>query len=185
MLSSIKYSHTKNPRPGQVQTKYVMFDLEDVQGLIRCIMWPEQFARFGDLVQPDAILVVQGSVDRRPGSEETNLIVDELVSLKEMDRRSTRGALVRLDEASDGLRRIEQLYEILRRYPGEGELELQLILQDGTVAHCKCDDLKIDPNSEMRARVEQLVGRGGFVPLTTRPAQVRPNGNGRRQPARV
>ncbi|MDH3717278.1 MAG: DNA polymerase III subunit alpha [Planctomycetota bacterium] len=185
MLSSVKYSHTKNPRPGQTQTKYVMFDLEDVQGLIRCIMWPEQFARFGDLVQRDAILVVRGSVDRRPGSEETNLIVDELVSLEEMGRRSTRGALVRLDEASDGLQLIEQLYEILRRYPGEGELELQLILQDGTAAHCKCDDLKIDPNPEMRARVEQLVGRGSFVPLTTRPAQVPANGSGRRQPVRV
>ncbi|NIP85856.1 MAG: DNA polymerase III subunit alpha, partial [Planctomycetales bacterium] len=185
MLSSIKYTHTKNPRPGQTQTKYVMFDLEDVQGLIRCIMWPEPFARFGHLVQPDAILVVQGSVDRRPGSEETNLIVDELVSLEEMNRRSTRGALVRIAEAEDGLRQIQQLYEIVRRYPGEGELELQLRLEDGTSVHCQCDDLKVDLNAEMRARIEALVGRDSFVPLTARPTAVPPPGSARRQPARV
>ena len=45
MLSSIKFSHTKNPRPGSTNTKYAMFDLEDMDGIVRCIVWPEEFAR--------------------------------------------------------------------------------------------------------------------------------------------
>ena len=30
MLAAIKFSHTKNPRPGSTNTKYAMFDLEDM-----------------------------------------------------------------------------------------------------------------------------------------------------------
>ncbi len=129
--------------------------------------------------------MVQGNVDRRPGSEETNLIVNELVPLEEMNRRSTRGALVRIDESQDGLQVIQQLYEIVRRYPGNGELELQLTLCDGTSVHCKCEDLKVDTNPEMRLRIEQLVGRDSFLPLTARPAAVPQNGNSRRHAMRV
>ena len=59
MLAAIKFSHTKNPQPGR-PSRYAMFDLEDMQGVIRCILWPEQFVDYGELVQPDAILAVVG-----------------------------------------------------------------------------------------------------------------------------
>ena len=42
MLSAIKFSNTKNPVPGS-PSRYAMFDLEDLSGTIRCIVWPEQF----------------------------------------------------------------------------------------------------------------------------------------------
>ena len=47
MLAAIKFSHTKNPRPGSTHTKYAMWDLEDLDGIVRCILWPEQFAEMG------------------------------------------------------------------------------------------------------------------------------------------
>jgi len=49
---------TKNPQPGK-PSKYVMFDLEDVDGTIRCILWPDGFAEMGQLVQADAILMAR------------------------------------------------------------------------------------------------------------------------------
>ena len=55
MLAAVKFSHTKNPRPGSTNTKYAMWDLEDLDGIVRCIIWPEQFAEFGHLVKADAI----------------------------------------------------------------------------------------------------------------------------------
>ena len=33
-----------------------MFDLEDTSGIMRCILWPEQFASYGELVEADAIV---------------------------------------------------------------------------------------------------------------------------------
>ena len=79
-----------------------MFDLEDMDGMLRCIVWPEEFAQFGHLVKPDAILLVRGAVDRRPGSEESNLIVNELIPLEELAARYTQGIEIRLQRRRSG-----------------------------------------------------------------------------------
>jgi DNA polymerase-3 subunit alpha len=182
ILAALKFSHTKNPRPGQTQTKYVMFDLEDMHGIVRCIMWPEQFATFGELVKPDAIMIVRGVVDRRPGSEETNLIVNELVPPDEMSKRCTTGVKIRLEEQQHGEQAVERLYEILRRYPGSCSVELLFALSDGTQVRCECDDLQIAIESELRDRVTELLGPGNLRPITSAPRAATPNGNGRRKP---
>ena len=87
MLASIKFSHTKNSRAGSTVTKYAMWDLEDLDGVVRCILWPEQFAEYGQLVEGDAMLAVIGKIDRRPGAEEVNLIVEKLLPLTELPTR--------------------------------------------------------------------------------------------------
>ncbi len=67
MVSSIKKAQTKKPsRNGN--TKYVNFDFEDPHGMVRCILWPEEFARMGHLVEQDAICYIKGRVDRAAGS---------------------------------------------------------------------------------------------------------------------
>ncbi len=108
LLSNVNARHTKNPRPGS-PSRYAIFDLEDVEGTIRCIIWPEQFAQLGEMIQPDAILVVQGTVEKRPGSDEANLIVAELIPLGDLDGRFTRGIHLRLLESVHGVRGVEQL----------------------------------------------------------------------------
>ncbi len=174
MLSAVKFSHTKNPRRGQTETKYVMFDLEDMQGLVRCILWPDQFAVCGQLVETDAILVVRGAVDRRPGSEETNLIVNDLIPLNEMSKRFTSCVRLRVNEAEHGMDRLEKLYEILRRYPGPCSVELVLCLCNGMQVRCECDEMGIENSPEMKLRVEELLGSDNLKTVVSLPVQSRP-----------
>jgi DNA polymerase-3 subunit alpha len=176
MLAAIKVAHTKNPQPGK-PSKYAMFDLEDMAGIMRCIVWPEQYAQVGDLVQPDAILVVLGVIDKRPGSEEANLIVNELIPLEELEARYTRGVLVRVIEQTHGLRGLEQLHEILRGYPGKCELQLLLCLADGTRVPMQCTGMRVAIDPEMRQRVQDLLGPENFRLLPA--PHTNGNGNGR------
>ena len=67
LISAIKLAHTKNSKPNN-PTRYAMFDLEDAAGMIRCILWPDGFVRYGELVVADAIRVIRGSVDKRRGA---------------------------------------------------------------------------------------------------------------------
>jgi DNA polymerase-3 subunit alpha len=180
LLSAIKFSHTKNPRPGQTATRYAMFDLEDTAGIIRCIMWPELFAQQGHLVQPDAVLVVRGVVEKRSGGDEATLIVNELIELETLSQRYTRGVLLRIDEERHGLKGLETLYEILRAYPGELELQLQIVLANRRKVWLVGDGIRVRPEPEMRQRVEQLLGPGHFRLLTSPPKPVPAGqGNGR------
>ena len=89
MLAAIKFGHTKNPKPGS-PSRYAMFDLEDTEGIMRCILWPDLFAICGELVQPDVIRVLRGVVEKRPGSEEANLIVQEVIAMEALASRCTR-----------------------------------------------------------------------------------------------
>ena len=168
MLSSLKFSHTKNPRPGS-PSRYVMFDLEDTAGTMRCILWPDGFVQYGEMVEPDAILVVRGAIDKRPGSDEANLIVNELIPLDQLSARYTRGATIRLFEDKHGENGLEQLHEILRGYPGNCELQLLICLADGSRVACKCDKLRVAINGEMRGRVDELLGPGNFRLVTASP----------------
>jgi len=182
MLAAIKFSHTKNPRAGSTNTKYAMWDLEDLEGIVRCIIWPEQFAEFGQLVQADSILAMRATVDKRPGVDEVNLIVQELIPLDDLSARFTSGVLIRLREDTHGIDALPTLREIVRGYPGSKPLRLRLELADGG---CVMLDAKsgvtIDP--ELRRRVEDLLGPGNFrlqggAPKSTPAPQ---NGNGRRR----
>jgi DNA polymerase III subunit alpha len=181
MLAAIKFSHTKNPRPGSTNTKYAMWDLEDLDGIMRCIMWPEQFAEFGELVQPDAILAIKGAVDRRPGAEEVNLIVNELIPLAELPARFTSGISVRVREEEHGIDALEKLREIVRGYPGTKPIKIHLALADGgsVTLDCPKHNVAIDP--ELRRRIEDLLGPANFkfIPGGGRTAPP-PSTNGRR-----
>jgi len=178
MLSAIKFSHTKNPKPGN-PSRYAMFDLEDTAGLIRCILWPEQFVQYGEMVVPDNIVVVRGAVDKRPGSDEANLIVNELIALDDLPARYTRGVRIRVLEETHGQEKLEQLHEVLRGYPGSQELQLVLCLADGSRVSCNCDEFRVAVNGEMRSRVDDLLGPGNFRLITAAPGNAAGRANGR------
>jgi DNA polymerase-3 subunit alpha len=161
ILSAIKFAHVKNPKPGN-PSRYAMFDLEDADGMIRTIVWPEQFARYEQLIKPDAVLVVRGAIDKRPGSEEANLIVNELIPIEELHSRCARGATIRLMETEHGPTKLKELHGILGRHPGHGELHLLLCLGDGRRVTCRCDGLHVSLSNEMRAEVDGLLGAGNL-----------------------
>jgi DNA polymerase-3 subunit alpha len=183
MLAAVKFSHTKNPRPGSTQTKYAMWDLEDFDGLVRCILWPEQFAEFGHLVKADAILAMRAAVDRRPGSEDINLIVQELIPLEELSARFTSGVIIRLLEDKHGAEALAALREIVRGYPGAKPLRLRLELVDGSAVTLDCVENGVTLDPELRRRVDELLGPNNFrlvgaAPRTAPPPHAT---NGRRR----
>lgn len=181
MLAAIKFSHTKNPRPGQVHTKYAMWDLEDLDGIMRCILWPEQFAEYGHLVESEAILCVIGKVDRRPGAEEVNLIVDKLLPLEEMPKQFSSGMIIRVQEEKHGEQGLKQLREIVRGYPGSKRLRLRLDLVSGGQVWIDSGGKGVELNQELNDRIDQLLGPGNRIlqKAPPKPQERQPVGAGR------
>ncbi|QDV11599.1 DNA polymerase III subunit alpha [Rosistilla oblonga] len=167
MMSSIKIAHTKNPKPG-APSKYANFDLEDVEGPIRCILWPDGYQKMGEMVVPDAVLIVRGVVDRRGGGDEINLIVNELVPLEELDAKYTRGILIDLDETTHD-EMLPHVREVLRGYPGGQELMVSMHLKTGEAVVMRSQKYKVQVNNELRDRIDDLLGPGRYKLLITRP----------------
>jgi DNA polymerase-3 subunit alpha len=181
MLAAVKYSHTKNPRPGSTNTKYAMWDLEDFEGIVRCILWPEQFAEFGNLVKADAILALRATIDRRPGADEINLIVQELIPLEELSSRFSSGVVIRVREDLHGSDMLPKLREIVRGYPGTKPLRLRLELADGGCVMIDCPKSGVSLDPELRRRVDELLGQGNFRIMAAARTPTQPASNGRRR----
>jgi DNA polymerase-3 subunit alpha len=181
MLAAVKFSHTKNPRPGSSNTKYAMWDLEDFEGIVRCIIWPEQFAEFGHLVKADAILALRATIDRRPGAEEINLIVQELIPLEELSSRFSSAVLIRMREDVHGGDILPKLREIVRGYPGTKPLRLRLELADGGCVMIDCPKSGVSIDPELRRRVDELLGPGNFRIMAAARTPMQPASNGRRR----
>lgn len=168
MISSIKTANTKHPKPGQ-PSKYANFDLEDMAGSIRCILWPKGFVDSGDFVQPDAVVLARGKIDRRGGGDEANLIIDELIPFESLDSRYTHGMRLRLDERDHDPETLGKLREILRGYPGKQELLFTVQLGGGEVVHLKTGKHKVEITPELRDRIDDCLGPGRYKLMMSRP----------------
>jgi DNA polymerase-3 subunit alpha len=185
MITNIKTAHTKNPKPN-APSKYANFDFEDIDGAIRCIMWPDGFATQGQLVTQENIVMLRGVVDRR-GGEEANIIVNEIIPLNELATRYTSGIRLGINAVKQGPDVLMKLNEILRGYPnGSSELHLAITLEDGSRVFLKSHRVKVQVIDELRIRLEDLLGAENVQYLITKPKPQK--GQGRdftRRPAKV
>jgi DNA polymerase-3 subunit alpha len=160
LVSALKLSNTKQARPGSTHTRYAMFDLEDMDGLVRTICWPEDYARLGEAIQPDAVILVAGSIDRRAGSEETNLVVNEIVPIAMARRLPTRSVTVKLTEGPHDTATLDHLAAVVGRHPGQVPLRLVIDLADGTRVLLEADRHRVAWSPELHAELATLLGPG-------------------------
>lgn len=159
MVSSVKQTHIKKIRDPSKPTKYVMFDLEDMEGSIRTIMWPSEFVNHGDKVTADAVLIVRGVLDRR-GGDEANLIANEIIALEGIEQKLTKGVEILVDQNKHDDDILKKVHEIVRGYPGGRELKLLLKLDDNRVVTIKSHKMMVEVADELKVRIEDLLGAG-------------------------
>ena len=156
MVSSVKQTHVKNPRDPNSPTKYAMFDLEDVEGAIRCILWPQDFVKHGHNIKSDAVVVLQGRLDFR-GGDEPNMIVDKVIPIEELDQSLTHGIKIMIDQQYHPPETVKNAYEIIRGYPGNRELKIELIMLDGMRVELNSSK-RVEISDELTRRLSDLLG---------------------------
>ena len=176
MIGSIKKAQTKKPsRNGH--SKYVNFDLEDPSGIVRCIMWPEDYARLGDKIQPEAVVFLKGKVDRR--SREPNLIVNQLLTVEEADKNFTTQIASNFKRGLHGEREMTRAKQILENHPGKTDVVLIVDTpdQNDPSQHFRFvlstpSQLKVSCNADLQSSLNELLGRE-HIQLITPPKETR------------
>jgi DNA polymerase-3 subunit alpha len=141
MVSSIKKAVTKKPsRNGH--SRYVNFDFETPEGMIRCIMWPEDFARHGESVKAEQVGYVRGRVDSR--GREPNVIVSRLLTLDEASKEFTTQVAVKFQRGLHSEHDMRRVRQILQTHPGPVEVVIFVESADET-----------DPTVRRRFRLKQ------------------------------
>ncbi|QDT31154.1 DNA polymerase III subunit alpha [Thalassoglobus polymorphus] len=177
MIASIKKAQTKNPsRNGN--SKYVNFDLEDAQGVVRCIMWPDDFADAGEKVVTDTIVVVKGRVDFR--GREPNVIVNKLLTLDEAEKEFTKQVAIRFQRGLHTDEDMKRVKDLLSRYPGKTPITIVVETNDpqsketngksngngtnhsGRVRAILTTQIQVSARPELKDDLRIILGDGGF-----------------------
>jgi DNA polymerase-3 subunit alpha len=183
MISAIKRTNTKKPsRNGH--TKYANFDFEDVKGTVRCIMWPEDYARLGENVKSEAICFIEGRVDRR--GREPNVIVNNLITVDEASRKFTDQVAIQFLRGLHGESEIDRVEEILRRHPGRCDVAIVIesFNDDNPATPLKyllqpSPSLKVTADPSLATDLEQVLGAGNVRFLSNPKRKAGTNGNGK------
>ena len=92
MITKIRYNLTKNGR--NAGSKMAVFNLEDLQGQIEVVLFPDTLNEFASLLVEDSVVFVRGKADYR--RERANIIASELIPLEQGQGEARQG---RADQA--------------------------------------------------------------------------------------
>ncbi len=146
VILSVKHQMTKRGEP------MARITLEDMDGVVEAILWPQVLERCRETVRPDALVLAIARLDL--GDDQVRLSIEEL-----WDARALAGIAkslrVRLD-ASDS-KRLESLAELLGKHPGKVPLILRLHGPHTDVTQ-KGDKLATAISLELMRALDELVG---------------------------
>lgn len=197
-ISGVAVKASRNPRPGRPNT-FAFFQLEDLEGTIRCACWADAYAKYGQYLANDAVVFLRGRVDKKEMLSEINgeecvenepevevtFFVDEVIPFENAAIEMSRGVAIILREQYGVDGGVKTLYEVLRSYRNGrngnargADLEIWFERCDGCRAIFRCPEFRLNLTSEMRERVEASFGEGSFHLLPAPPKQT--NGDNRR-----
>ncbi len=149
--------------------KMLIVAIEDFSGSVEVTAFPEQIEDAAELLVPDAVLFIEGTVSRR--REPASVRVKRIIPRAQAPRELTRRLLVRLRPRTV---EIESLQQTLSRHPGRCPVFLQIPTQEGLLATVRARRPGgVDLSGELLADLRGVVGaeavvcvgaRGGFNP---------------------
>ena len=161
MLSQVRFMNTKRPgRNGN--SRYVRCKLEDFSGIVECMMWPDDFARYKDEFGDDRIVFVKGAVDHK--AEQPGLVLTRAFGLETARKELTRSLILTLPLGESPPTLLDQLARELRRTPGSCVVWLNVLDAAGRRAVFRAgDSFKVNPAAIDVERLEMLIGQGRVV----------------------
>jgi DNA polymerase III subunit alpha len=143
--------------------KYATFRIEDFTGSVRCILWSDEYARFQDLMTPDAVHLFEGVINWAPERAEPDFQVKKILTLDEARRGFTKSMLLKLTYTDDdaNLRKLDAVALVLRRYRGVCPVYLSVRDGNGRQVQLKLnEDFRVNPGSLKVEELEMLLGPG-------------------------
>ncbi len=138
--------------------------IEDPQGLVEIIVFPDLFKSASDLLAPECVVQVTGIVDR--AEKGTRLKGTKIEALDSLLARSVTHVTIRVNDGPDAPQQLGQVEQILRRHPGPTAISFTLCLPPDIEADtAPLPHVKILPSEGFVAEVENVLGKGTVVML--------------------
>jgi DNA polymerase-3 subunit alpha len=153
IVSAIKQLTTKKGDP------MVFLRLDDVVGSAEVVVFNSVYAAARELLVPDAVLVVKARVDHKEG--ESKLIALEVTAFEATPER--REVRLKLDARLARAGIIRELAAVVRDFPGEAPVVVDLETSEGPRTLQFGTDYRVKPEPDFFAEVKALLGEAAVA----------------------
>ena len=158
MITKTRYNLTKTGR--KAGSKMAVFTLQDLQGQVEVVMFPEVLTAFADVLQPDAIVFVKGKLDYR--RERPNVLASELIRLEDVRDKLAAKIKIGLDSREVTEEKIAQIKSICEHHKGKSGIYVAVRTDKGLVHTAADKELSVNPDLDFCRKMRQLVGDENF-----------------------
>ncbi len=149
ILSTLARKVTKQGAPWAAAT------LEDLEGAIEVLFFPQTYAQYGVHLAEDAVVVVRGRLDKR---EDVPRLVAMEVTVPDLSTGPRGPVIVTLATGRCTPPVVERLSEVLASHPGTTEVQLQLHSGTRTRVLRLDDRLRVTASPSLMADLKALLG---------------------------
>ena len=152
--------------------RMAVFTLEDAQGGVEVIVFPEAYQRAAALVEPGTMVLVRGKLER--DDDAVRVLASEITPLAAVRERLSREVAIRVPMPADrGV--FEALGAVFSRHRGDRRVSFEMELRcpdrvdgpaDARRLRVKADvssQIRVRPSPALVAEVEQLIGPGSVT----------------------
>ena len=129
--------------------------LEDLEGSVEVLFFPQTYAQVAVNVAEDAIVVVKGRVD---GREDVAKLIASDLSVPDLSEGPRGPVVVSLQAARCTPPVVERLKEVLATHPGTTEVQLQLVNGDRRTALRVADGFRVAATPALMGDLKALLG---------------------------
>jgi len=158
IITKIRYNLTKTGR--NAGTKMAVFALEDLQGQVDVVMFPDVLNIFNNVLKQDTVVFVKGKLDYR--RERPNILAVELITLEQVREKLAAKVRIRLDAKEVTKEKVAMIKSICQRHRGRSPVYVAVRTDKGRVYAAADKELSVNPDLDFCRKMRQLVGEENF-----------------------
>ncbi|MHC4228538.1 MAG: DNA polymerase III subunit alpha, partial [Planctomycetota bacterium] len=153
MIMKTRYNLTKTGR--NAGSKMAVFTLQDLQGQVEVVMFPDVLNEYGDIMVEDTVVFVKGKLDYR--RERPNILAAELIRLEDVREKLAAKVKIGLDAKGVTKERVAQIKSICEHHKGRSPVYVAVRTDKGRVYAAADKELSVNPDLDFCRKMRQLV----------------------------
>src|SRR5579863_779875 len=138
---------------------YAQGTLEDMEGSVEMIVFPEAYRKLGDKVKLEVPVLVRGGLRIEEGAN-PKLTANEIMPLEDAKVPLPRSLRIRIPVESANESTVDELHLLCSQAKGEAKVLFDVERQGDFMVVMEAEGYNVLPDRNFMARVEELCGRG-------------------------
>ena len=135
--------------------------LEDLQGTVEVIVFPDLFKAAGELLAPERLVRLTGTIDR--GDKGTKIRGSKIEPLIEVQTQTIKRVHIRLSDRPEVAEQLPRLLDVFKRHPGSTTVSMTFRTEGALEAEtAPLPNLTVSASEHFLADVEEVLGKGAL-----------------------